>query len=247
MMRHIVILVLFLTLSGCGEQELYSELSERQVNEMVAVLQNAGLSAEKSNLGKGVFSVSTSRRHFAAAVEQLRANGYPRDQFDNLGSVFKKEGFVSSPLEENARLIYALSQEISNTIASIDGVIIARVHLAVPEKSPLDDTIKPSSASVFIKHRRDIDLSGSVSQIKSLVVNGIEGLPYENVTIALFAMEPMVKKSLSQNRAHNGQPMFAESTLFWGALMISVVLLGGGFWLWQRHKQRRITAIAHVK
>ena len=34
-----------LLLSACGEKELYRDLSEREANEMVAVLQNAGVSA----------------------------------------------------------------------------------------------------------------------------------------------------------------------------------------------------------
>jgi type III secretion protein J len=49
-----------------------------------------------------------------------------------MGKVFKREGFVSSPLEERARLVHAMSQEIANTINNIDGVVTARVHLVVP-------------------------------------------------------------------------------------------------------------------
>jgi len=243
MIRHIVIGILLLALSGCNEQVLYSKLSEQQVNEMVAVLQMAGLSAKKENLGKGLFAVTISSHHFANAVEHLYAYGYPREQFDSLGNVFKKEGFVSSPLEERARLVYAQSQEMGNTIARIDGVVMARVHLAVPEKNPLNDTIKPSSASVFIKHRREVDLSASVSQIKSLVVNGVEGLPYDNVTVALFAMEPMFKSS-SQNRVRLNDSSIMAQPILWWAVLMAVVLLGGiVIWLWFSRQRRATTAL----
>lgn len=173
-------------LSACSEQSLYSGLSEQEANEMVAVLSLAGMEASKQKLKGNEFSVSVAQNEFAPAVQLLEKNGLPRDRYDTLGEVFAKEGFVSSPLEERARLNYALSQEIASTLSSIDGVILARVHLAVPPRNDLEDTTEPASASVFVKHRAGVDLSDSVAQIKALVVNGIENLPYENVTVALF-------------------------------------------------------------
>jgi type III secretion protein J len=177
-------------LAACSEQELYSKLSERQANEMVAVLRAAGIEADKLSK-EGAFSVVTPPDDFPQAVRTLSAQGYPREEFDSMGKIFKREGFVSSPLEERARLVHALSQEISNTIANIDGVVSARVHLVVPERNPLADKPRPAAASVFIKHRPDKDFASQVAQIKALVVNSIEGLPYDNVTVALFPAESL--------------------------------------------------------
>jgi type III secretion protein J len=157
---------------------------------MVAVLLAAGIKAEKQSQ-EGRFSISTPQDSFSAAVRALNAQGYPRETFDSMGKVFKREGFVSSPLEERARLSHAMSQEIANTIANIDGVITARVHLVMPENNPLIDKPQPSAAAVFIKHRPDRDLQSQVTQIKALVVNSIEGLSYGNVTVALFPAEAM--------------------------------------------------------
>ncbi|RRD58213.1 EscJ/YscJ/HrcJ family type III secretion inner membrane ring protein [Comamonadaceae bacterium OH2545_COT-014] len=183
---------LALLLAACSQQELYGQLSERQANEMVAVLRNAGLAADKAAARDGKsFTVTTSSGDFSRAVEVLHAGGFPRDNYDTLGQVFKKEGFVSSPLEERARFTHALSQEISNTLSNIDGVVQARVHVSVPEKNPLADKPTPATASVFIKHRPGLDLTQQVGKIKALVVNAIEGLPYDNVTVALFPAEPM--------------------------------------------------------
>lgn len=183
---------LALLLAACSQQELYGQLSERQANEMVAVLRNAGLVADKATARDGKsFTVTTSAGDFSKAVEVLHAGGFPRDNYDTLGQVFKKEGFVSSPLEERARFTHALSQEISNTLSNIDGVVQARVHVSVPEKNPLADKPVPATASVFIKHRPGLDLTQQVGKIKALVVNAIEGLPYDNVTVALFPAEPM--------------------------------------------------------
>ena len=179
-------------LAACSQQELYGQLNERQANEMVAVLRNAGLAAEKSPSRDGkAYVVSTNAHDFSRAVEVLHAGGFPRDSFDTLGQVFKKEGFVSSPTEERARFTHALSQELSNTLSNIDGVVQARVHASVPDKNPLADKPTPATASVFIKHRPGVDLSQQVGKIKGLVVNAMEGLPYDNVTVAMFPAEPI--------------------------------------------------------
>ena len=223
--------------AGCSNQELYSQLSERQANEMVAVLRQAGIEAEKK-VAEGRFSVLTSRGDFADAVRLLNAQGYPRESFDSMGKVFKKEGFVSSPLEERARLVHALSQEISNTIASIDGVVAARVHLVVPDRHPLLDKPQPAAASVFIKHRPDKDLTPQITQIKALVVNSLEGLSYDHVTVALFPAEAMPAEAARVMAAGPGGPAARQAALqtplLLGGAAGAAVLLAGALLWWRR-------------
>jgi type III secretion protein J len=236
-LARVPLLALLLTLAACGDQELYSKLSERQANEMVAVLRSAGLAGDKQTQEGGLFAVVTSHGDFPAAVRTLSAQGYPREQFDSMGKVFKREGFVSSPLEERARLVHAMSQEIANTINNIDGVVTARVHLVVPERNPLADKPLPAAASVFIKHRPDRDLSGQISQIKALVVNSIEGLPYDNVTVALFPAEnlpgeakPAAPAAPDARKTPLDVPLASSAGL--GALALS----GGGLLWWRRRR-----------
>jgi type III secretion protein J len=233
------LIALLLALAACGEQELYSKLSERQANEMVAVLRSANLAGEKQPQEGGLYTVVTSGKDFPAAVRTLSAQGYPREQFDSMGKVFKREGFVSSPLEERARLVHALSQEIANTINNIDGVVTARVHLVVPERNPLADKPQPAAASVFIKHRPDRDLSAEIPQIKALVVNSIEGLAYDNVTVALFPAEslpgdpkpaPASAAVREMRQTPLALPLVSSAGL--GALALS----GGGLMWWRRRR-----------
>ena len=223
-----------LLLSACGEQDLYADLSQRQANEMVAVLRNAGIDADKLARDNNTFAVAAPRDSFAQAVEILRAAGYPRDGFDSIGQVFKKEGFVSSPLEERARLSHATSQEIANTLASIDGVVLARVHLAMPERDPLADKAPPASASVFIKHRPGVNLEGRIGHIKALVVNSIQGLAYDNVTVVLFPSDPLPTRAMPA-----AGPLHSfDTTLWWvagaGAFACAI---GGGLWWWLRGRR----------
>lgn len=229
--RWSVSVLAVLALAGCGRQELYGQLSERQVNEMVALLQGAGIDARKESREAGQFAISSQQEHFGRAIELLHANGYPRGSFDNVGQLFKKEGFVSTPVEERARLTYALSQELANTLQTIDGVIVARVHLAVPDKDPLSDKPRPASASVFIKHRPGRDLNPQVGQMKALVVNGVEGLPYDNVTVALFPGETASAPRVVPPADPLGTPL----SLVAGAGALAM-LAGVGVWGWRRRQ-----------
>jgi type III secretion protein J len=245
-----------LLLAACSEQELYSQLSERQANEMVAVLRSAGIDADKKVV-EGKFSVTTSRDDFSRAVHTLNAQGYPRETFDSMGKVFKREGFVSSPLEERARLVHAMSQEISNTLASIDGVVTARVHLVVPERNPLVDKVQPAAASVFIKHRPDKDMTAQVAQIKALVVNSIEGLAYDSVTVALFPAEglsgeparPAVagRADSKATTAARTAPSQLALPLLAGGTTGALALGGGGLLWWRRRAGPRPLALARTE
>ncbi len=238
-MKQLIVILMVLLLMGCNREALYSSLSEQEANEMVALLYNAGIEAEKTRGKDDSFAVSTVRENFSRAVELLQSNGYPRNRFVSLGEVFKKEGFVSSPLEERARLNYAQSQELTKTIESIDGVILARVHLAVPEGDPLSEEVQPSSASVFIKYRRGVDFSEHIGKIKAMVVNGVEGLPYDNVTVALFPAAPMPVRKPATTAPSKIEPLNLKEIPFpTVALGGATAVLGGlGTWLFLRRRR----------
>lgn len=180
-----LITALCLSLTGCGGQiELVSGLSEAEANEVLGALLNAAVSASKIR-GKEGISVQVEQSRVARAIEVLREQGLPRQRHTRMGDVFKKENLISSPLEERARYLYALSQELEQTLSQIDDVISARVHVVLPERVGPGDPTAPSSASVFIKHRRGSAIETVVPQIRTLVANSISGLSEDKVSIVL--------------------------------------------------------------
>lgn len=223
-------------LAACGRAELYGKLSEAQANEMIAVLQRSGIEAEKQSAGEAGWTLTTAKGDFGKAVEILQSQGYPRQDFATLGTVFKKEGFVSSPTEERARLNWGLSQELSRTLTQIDGVVQARVHLALPEDAPLAETKAPASASVFIKYRPGTDINGQIGKIKALVVNSIEGLKYENVSVETFAAQPPpVVVGAATARSGTGDGMIFAAVV--GALLLGGALAYPGVRRWRLRRQ----------
>ncbi|MCP3877880.1 MAG: EscJ/YscJ/HrcJ family type III secretion inner membrane ring protein [Sulfitobacter sp.] len=235
--------LLVLVLAGC-QVELYSGMPENEGNEILAVLLSHNIPATKTLGKKNMITIRVDEADVAASIEILKRNGFPRDEFAGLGELFKKEGLISSPLEERVRFTYGLSQTISETLSQIDGVLTARVHVVLPEPEPLEELVEPSSASVFIKYRPGMGVEESILKIKMIVQNSVEGLSYDNISVALFpAWESQVMESKGPSLFHFlgmqiAVDSFREFTTLFGALigMLLAALGGIGYLVWRlRH------------
>ena len=185
--KSLSILTFILLLCGCDEMVvLFNALDEQQANPIMALLQDNHLSCQKSAGEENTWKLMVKQRDFAKAVELCQQHGLPQQIYHGVGDVFKKTGMVSSPTEERIRFMDALAQDLSRTISEIDGVISARVHIVLPNNDPFAKNALPSSAAVAIRHRSDSDLEDHIPEIKNLVMNAIEGVDYDKITVTLF-------------------------------------------------------------
>lgn len=239
-----LLLGLLLVLAACGSRvELFSAANESEANEVLSVLLDAGISAQKASTKTGV-AVSVEGQQVARALDILRARGLPRERFDGMGQIFRKEGLVSSPLEERARYIYALSQELTNTLSQMDGVLAARVHVVLPERGGVGENTTPSTAAVFIKHQTGYNLDALQPQIRKLVTHAIPGLTEDRVSIALVSAQPAAASAAAGNATRQVMGMEVSEgsasalTLWLVALGLLVVALAGaiGLLLWRYGK-----------
>lgn len=194
-MKKIALMMLAVAiLTGCNkETTLNSALEERQANLVMATLLDEGIYCRKVAGDENTWNVVIGEKDFARAANLLEQRGLPRREFKGVAETFKKTGMVSSPSEERIRFMDALAQDLSRTITSIDGVVDARVHVVLPDNDPFAKKTLPSSAAVAIRGRWDADISDIVPSVKSLVMNAIEGLSYEKISVTVFKDAPPKK------------------------------------------------------
>ena len=97
-LRVMLAALLLVGLAACGSNvTLFSASTEGEANEVLSVLLDAGIRAEKLTGKEGV-AVLVDAKQVARALDILRSQGLPRERFDGMGQIFRKEGLVSSPL-----------------------------------------------------------------------------------------------------------------------------------------------------
>lgn len=241
--QSLAVVLCALLLAACGARaDLLGAVPEDEANDVLAALLKADIPAQKTPGKDGLVGVQIDAAQVGRALEILRENGLPRERFAGMGQVFKKEGLISSPLEERARYIYALSQELSNTLSKIDGVLAARVHVVLPERGTAGEAGVSSTAAVFIKHQDGYNLDIIQPQIRRLVTNSIPGLAADRVSVIFVAAQP---------RATPAAVTAAQTTSVWGfevsrnaagglaallwsfAALVVLALAGLGYLVWR--------------
>ena len=170
---------------GCKEV-VHSNLSELEANEIVAVLFSRGIEAEKEPLKDGLFTVSVPKSDFGGAIVVLSDAGLPHQPFQTIEDIFPNDNLVGTPFESRVRYAYALSQELSRTLAEVEGVHYARVHIVIPEQGKFDDKDLPAKAAIAIYFKPEFDPAQNVPKIKNLVASAVPNLLYDDVSVSLF-------------------------------------------------------------
>lgn len=233
-------------LTACGEDTLYTNLSEREANEMTALLMRYDIAVTRAAGTNNTYSISVGSDRFADATEILSSFGYPKTSYSDLGQIFAKEGLVATPMQERVKFLHGMNQEISKTISEIDGVVSARVHITMPEKDPLVIEQTAPSASVVIRYDKDARLSEQVPQIKMIVASSVEGLAYDSVSVALFPVDTGVGSralgpaAVAESAKTTGPGTVAAIAMV--VLALAMVLVLGGFAGWRYLQFRRMNA-----
>lgn len=150
-------LALVMTLPGC-KKEIYHGLTEKEANEILVVLKQANIDADKepdtASGKKGLaFKIVVDE---AAAIAAMRVMGdyqLPREQQPGMGDIFKTKSMIPTATEEKAQFLQALQGDLANSLEELDGIVDARVHVVLPEANPLGGDRIPAAASVLLKYR----------------------------------------------------------------------------------------------
>ena len=159
---------------------LYAGLPEAEKARVVEALTNGGIQVQLDP-STGEVLVPTSDYHTARM--QLAAQGLPASVPEGYDSI-SEIPMGSSRTVENVRLKQSQEIELARSISEIQGLVAARVHLAIPEKSVFARASVPPSASVFVQMEDGRALSRQqISAIVHLVSSSVPSLPKGEVTV----------------------------------------------------------------
>lgn len=159
---------------------LYAGLPEAEKARVVEALTNGGIQVQLDPT-TGEVLVPTSDYHTARM--QLAAQGLPASVPEGYDSI-SEIPMGSSRTVENVRLKQSQEIELARSISEIQGLVAARVHLTIPEKSVFARASVPPSASVFVQMEDGRALSRQqISAIVHLVSSSVPSLPKGEVTV----------------------------------------------------------------
>lgn len=187
----LALLLICLCLAAC-KVEVYGGLSEDQANLMLGTLLKRGIDVVKEDKGKNGFTIMVEENQLVQALDILQENSLPQEKYKNIGEVFSGQGMISSPSEEDARMAYAIAQELSETFSRIDGVLTARVHVVMGKVDEAVNLRIAPSVGVFIRHNPDSAVVNMVSKIREISARSVPGLTTDNVSVMLVPVRETV-------------------------------------------------------
>jgi len=222
--------LLCLLIAGCARSDLLQALDERQANEVVAVLLNHNIDAEKKTQGKAGFLVRVGAADLAEAINIVQMNGLPSMPRTQVATLFPPDSMVSTPLAERARLLSAIEQRLEESLAILDGVQSARVHVsydAGPAEGSLQQRKPPSMhVAAVLSHSGGSDQQALLATAKRFLRNAFVDVAYDNVSVVLTPAT--MPRTLAVTPSANASPS-------WRTLLLPLALLaliGGGLvWL----------------
>ena len=176
-----VIGLIFFVVSQQPERTtLYASLPEVEKARVVEALKNSGVDVMLDPTTGDVI-VPTSDYH--SARMSLAAQGLPSSVPDGYQAIADIP-MGSSRSVENVRLKQSQEIELARSISEIQGLVAARVHLAIPEKSVFARASTPPTASIFVQMENGRSLSRQqVEAVVHLVSSSVPFMAKNDVTV----------------------------------------------------------------
>jgi type III secretion protein J len=175
-----------------------NDLDEVAANKVVAALGRNGVAADKKRdpENEDRFSVDVGRGDASFALSVMAREELPPHSTPGLSETLGQGSFIPSRADERAKFLVGTAGELQHSLLSIDNVIAARVHLAIPQTDALDSDRagEAPSASVLLKHGGTVPPL-SQEEIQRLVAGAVPGLDPASVTVVTKAVADAVERT----------------------------------------------------
>lgn len=230
-----ILLVSFIgLLLGCDNQLLLNNLSQRQSNEVLAILQEHGVEATRKHDNKSGDSIRVSPDNFVIAVDLLRKYNLPSKDPVEIIHAFPGDSLVASPQAERTRLLSLIEQRLEQSLLSIPDVVNARVHVSYPLNG--NGTAKPiQKVSSLVTYSGNEDPKMMMNKIKLFLTSSFAETTYDNVSVVIVNRPPLQYQLKSEpNDAIN--PMIIASLI-----AAIILLLGLLIFIWKQQSDKKQT------
>ncbi|MBI4373798.1 MAG: hypothetical protein HY542_02870 [Deltaproteobacteria bacterium] len=176
---------------GCQKAELHHGLTEIEADEIINLLHQNLIEAEKRREVSGQevsWLVAVSKVTLPEARKILISNNFPRHRELGLSGVYKDKGLIPTPDEQKARFLLATKGEIINSLEKIPGVVDADVVLNIPDENEfaeIESLDKRPTASVIMRVRFNEDLSLTEGKVQRFVANAVPKLNPNDVAVII--------------------------------------------------------------
>ena len=159
---------------------LYASLPEAEKARVVEALKNSGVDVI---LDPTTGDVVVPVADYHSSRMTLAAQGLPQSIPDGYNAI-SDIPMGSSKSVESVRLKQSQEIELARSISEINGLVAARVHLAIPEKSVFARASTPPTASVFVQMQSGRSLSSQqVEAVIHLVSSSVPFMAKGDVTV----------------------------------------------------------------
>jgi flagellar M-ring protein FliF len=175
-----LIFTLVLRMGGESKALLFAGVDMREAAAITQRLEQADIAYELRGDGGSIY---VPRSRVLDARMMLSAEGLPSSGSIGYEIFDEPDALGQTQFQQNINRLRALEGELARTIASLDGISSARVHLVLPERQLFARQTEQPSASIVLGLRRDALSAGQVRAIRNLVASATPGLTTNRVTI----------------------------------------------------------------
>jgi type III secretion protein J len=239
---------LALSAVGCSVP-IAAGLEEGDANQAILALEKGGIAAEKKPdpevEGRWLLRVASGEA--SAAVSVLAEQSLPPRSAPGVLAALGETGLVPSRAAEHAKLVTGIAGDLERSLRGVDGVLSARVHIAVPGKSALGTEAAGEpvpTASVLLRHRGATPPIAA-ADVRRLVAGAVPGLAPEQVSVVATPVPPSGRPP-ERELARFGPVTVTRGSLLplrvivGAVVFLNALLVAALFALWSRTRKKEL-------
>lgn len=175
-----IVAVAALWLTKSNYAVLYAGLSGEEGGRAIIELQKLNI---PFRIIEGGRVIEVPEADVGRARLQLAARGVAKRDGDEW-AILDNQSLGVSPFVEQVHYVRGIEAGLSRTVGKVDGVVSAKVTLALPKQTDFLGSSPTPSASVLVRLRPGTVLTGAqVNGIVGLVASSVPGLAHDHVTV----------------------------------------------------------------